>query len=216
MGSIASYLDTREGSDWRCRRTWSAIDYLTRRILSALFLAAVMAGSTTAAPPVAQSGYQLMKWADLLPADWNSQAILRKFDLNSIQDLDDKDPRARKFIARMRVELDKAPANPALDGRKVRLHGFVVLLEGTPDAIYEFLLVPWQGACIHTPPPAANQLVHVISKKPLHGVDLNYPVYVFGDLTVQGSKTGFGHAGYTMSLDREEIYPWQTYKRADW
>ena len=32
--------------------------------------------------------------------------------------------------------------------------------------VTEFLLVPWVGACIHTPPPPPNQIVHVKSDQP--------------------------------------------------
>ena len=48
-----------------------------------------------------------------------------------------------------------------LDGRYVLLPGYVVPLEFSDSRIIEFLLVPWVGACIHKPPPPANQIVHV-------------------------------------------------------
>src|SRR6185295_1178874 len=103
-----------------------------------------------------------------------------------------------------------------LDGRPVKLHGFVVVLEGTPEAMRDFLLVPWQGGCIHTPPPAANQVVRVVAKEPVRGIDLNYPIYVFGKLAARSSVSRVAKAGYTLSLDRIEPYPWQTMRRADW
>ena len=52
-------------------------------------------------------------------------------------------------------------ANPQLDGQRVRIPGYLLPLEFDGDKVSEFLLVPWVGACIHTPPPPPNQIVHV-------------------------------------------------------
>ena len=44
-----------------------------------------------------------------------------------------------------------------LDGAKVRLPGYIVPLDFKASSEYdEFLLVPYFGACLHTPPPAAQ------------------------------------------------------------
>ena len=51
--------------------------------------------------------------------------------------------------------------NPAIDGKVVRIPGYVLPLEFSGKKVSEFLLVPWVGACIHTPPPEPNQIVHV-------------------------------------------------------
>jgi hypothetical protein len=56
----------------------------------------------------------------------------------------------------MRDIWDKAPTNPAVEGMKARLPGYVVPLDTQPAGIKEFLLVPYFGACIHSPPPPAN------------------------------------------------------------
>ncbi len=51
--------------------------------------------------------------------------------------------------------------NADLDGEKIRLPGYLLPLEFADKKVTEFLLVPWIGACIHTPPPPPNQIVHV-------------------------------------------------------
>ena len=43
-----------------------------------------------------------------------------------------------------------------------RMPGYMVPLEDNLEEVTEFLLVPYPGACIHVPPPPANQIVHVI------------------------------------------------------
>lgn len=48
-----------------------------------------------------------------------------------------------------------------LDGANVRLIGFLLPagVQGAP--VDDYLLVPWAGACSHTPPPPPNQIVRV-------------------------------------------------------
>lgn len=67
------------------------------------------------------------------------------------------------------TELRKKSANATvkeLDKQLIAMPGFVLPLEYEGKKVTEFLLVPWVGACIHTPPPPPNQIVHVISKEP--------------------------------------------------
>ena len=52
--------------------------------------------------------------------------------------------------------------NAELDGQTIRMPGYLLPLEFSGTGVTEFLLVPWVGACIHTPPPPANQIVHVV------------------------------------------------------
>lgn len=56
-------------------------------------------------------------------------------------------------------------ANSQLDGKQVRIPGYLLPLEFDGKRVTEFLLVPYVGACIHTPPPPPNQIVHVKSKQ---------------------------------------------------
>ena len=60
--------------------------------------------------------------------------------------------------------------NSALVGQLVRIPGVVVPLEDSKDGLKEFLLVPYFGACVHSPPPPANQIVHVLPKSPAKGL----------------------------------------------
>ncbi|OED84694.1 hypothetical protein A1QE_12660 [Vibrio breoganii ZF-55] len=46
-------------------------------------------------------------------------------------------------------------------GENIRLAGFMVPLEGENGMVTEFILVPFFGACIHVPPPPANQMIVV-------------------------------------------------------
>jgi uncharacterized protein len=78
--------------------------------------------------------------------------------------------------------------NRAIDGKVIRLPGYVLPLEFSGKKVTEFLLVPWYGACIHTPPPPPNQIVHVKAEKPF---EMNAPfdaVWVTGRIAAATSK----------------------------
>ena len=78
------------------------------------------------------------------------------------------------------------------------MSGYVVPLTSDERAISEFLLVPFLGACIHVPPPPANQIVYVTPTYPLPHDDSYGVVSVVGTLQVQGRTSEFGAAGYEM------------------
>lgn len=151
----------------------------------------------------ARNAPRTLVWDDLLPADWDPMAAFKGIDLNK---LDDADPRATDALARMRKAWDAAPVNRSLDGQNVRIPGFIVSLDGGPDEIREFLLVPYFGACIHTPPPPANQIIHAKSAKPLTGVKMMEPFWVYGTFAVQRATTDWGVAGYRLTVDKVEPY----------
>ena len=142
-------------------------------------------------------------WADLLPKGWDAQQALSGVDLASLQD---GDPRANDLLLRLREAADNAPPNTALDGTPIRIAGFVVPIEELRGEVSEFLLVPYFGACIHTPPPPANQIIHVKappSHKGLRSMDV---VWVSGTLRVTRSDTQMGVSGYSVRADRLERY----------
>ena len=64
--------------------------------------------------------------------------------------------------------------NADLNGNNIRRPGYLLPLEFEDKKVTEFLLVPWIGACIHTPPPPPNQIVHVILDK---GFDIGDEVF---------------------------------------
>lgn len=76
----------------------------------------------------------------------------------------------------------------ALDGQLVRLPGFVLPLTDNGAAGDEFLLVPYVGACIHTPPPPPNQMVLVVPAGGYKAENLFEPVWVTGRLTATANR----------------------------
>ncbi|WP_244259030.1 DUF3299 domain-containing protein [Cupriavidus gilardii] len=154
---------------------------------------------TTAAPAV----YREIEWDALLPKGWDPLAPLKGLDLAQMED---GDPRAKAALEKAKQYWQEAPVEPSLDGSPVRLPGFVVSLGGEGEAIREFLLVPYFGACIHVPPPPANQVVHVQARAPLQGIRTMDTVWIEGVLRVERAETAMGDSGYAMREARVEPY----------
>jgi len=151
-------------------------------------------------------GVRDLTWDDMLPKDWNPRLLLDQLGLDR---LEDGDPRATALLDRIRAEWDRAPVVKSLDGQKVRLPGFVVMLEGDAKGVSEFLLVPYFGACIHVPPPPSNQLVHVFPARKVPEKTAMYPVWVTGTINTVQADTKMGSAGYRIKNAQVEEYPWQ-------
>ena len=79
--------------------------------------------------------------------------------------------------------------NNDLSGKDVRLAGYLLPLEFSETGDTDFLLVPYVGACVHVPPPPANQIVFVRLAEKFIAKDLFTPVWIEGPLkTKQASK----------------------------
>jgi hypothetical protein len=87
---------------------------------------------------------------------------------------------------------------PELDGRHVRIGGYVVPLDFDATKVKEFLLVPFVGACIHVPPPPPNQIIYVKAADAFEIAGQFDPVYVTGTLKTAGQSTGLAVTGYTI------------------
>ena len=153
-----------------------------------------LAAPAPARPAVATAGApRTITWDALVPAGWDPFKDFK--DLN-FQLMDDGDPRATAMLKKMREVWDNAPVNTALVGQQVRIPGFIVPLEDTKDGMKEFLLVPYFGACIHSPPPPANQIVHVLPRTPAKGLRSMDAVWITGTLTTGRTDSYMGAASY--------------------
>jgi len=79
--------------------------------------------------------------------------------------------------------------NSSLDGELVRLPGYALPLQTAESGVTEFLLVPFVGACIHTPPPPPNQIVFAKLESEYQVKSLYDPVFITGHLKVQPAST---------------------------
>lgn len=94
-----------------------------------------------------------------------------------------------------------------LNGLDVRLPGYVVPLDFNSGGIYnEFLLVPYFGACLHTPPPPPNQIVYVKASSGAKVDSIYEPVWVEGTMKTGKFESDTGDSAYELTLSNIEAY----------
>lgn len=148
-------------------------------------------------------------WEDLELPGQGLADIIKKFQ-PQIDAIPENDPAEDAVMEKMQAALNSAPVNPAMNGKKVKIPGFISPLEvdDKKGMVKDFLLVPYFGACIHVPPPPVNQTVLV---KPQEGKSIGMermyePVWIFGTLTAETVTTDLAQAGYQIKDGRVEIY----------
>ncbi len=144
--------------------------------------------------------YQELAWDALIPKGFTADQIWAKYEPIFAQ-MEDDSEEADTLYAQMMTEFNSAPANDELNEALVKLPGFIAPLEISDEFITEFLLVPYLGACIHMPPPPANQTVLVKTAEG-YGIDVknaNNPVWIMGTLTVERATTELAEVGYYMT-----------------
>ena len=196
----------------RSRVRWAAAQALALGIVVGVAAGTASAADTSASQPIGGTGvskpvaagaFREIKWDDLVPKDWDP---LKEFKNMNFSLMNDSDPRATEMLKRMRETWDNAPTNNEMDGASVRIPGYLVPLEDTKAGLKEFLLVPYFGACIHTPPPPANQIIYVKADKPPKGFHSMDTVWVSGTLKTLRSDSYMGASGYRMDAVVVERY----------
>ena len=155
--------------------------------------------------------FKEVQWEMLIPKGWDPAAQFKSLDLSA---LNDKDPKAMDALQKMRSAFDNAPAEPSMNGRNVRIPGFLIPLDKHGDSVKTFLLVPYFGACIHSPPPPSNQMVLVVPGKPLRGFQTMDAVWVNGLMEVNRSDSPWGKTAYVLKALKVEAYVPQSASRA--
>lgn len=145
-----------------------------------------------------------LKWAQLVPS--GPPAMANKTFFAGSTRPDDASPPAPplqegKFMSMKRRQPggDRPPeVVPALNGKLVSIGGYVVPLDFDSSTIKEFLLVPFVGACIHVPPPPANQIIYVKSETGIEITGQFDPVTVVGTIKTEPAFTGLADTGYSI------------------
>jgi hypothetical protein len=162
-----------------------------------LLPAIVLIGAVFAAPEPAN--VQTLEWTDLIPPD--ARDAQSSSPPTAAHDyLGEAGPAAVQQSA-------NAPVNTALEGKVVKIPGFIVPLDVAKDGtVSQFFLVPYFGACIHVPPPPPNQIVYVTTRKGI-ALDSIYEAYwITGTMKMQNKSTPLGAAAYSLIADNVEIY----------
>ena len=171
-----------------------------------------LAGLTITHHALAETeGYKTIEWNDLMPDLWVKEMSKEMAALSKLSYMQDNSDEANKAMNAVRKKLDEAPIVKAHLNKKIRIPGYAVPLDAERSDKREFLLVPYFGACIHTPPPPANQIVLVrptaqskIKKMP-ESMDV---LWVEGELKEGRISTSQGVSGYM--LEAVTIAPYET------
>ncbi|HMV37303.1 MAG TPA: DUF3299 domain-containing protein [Turneriella sp.] len=95
-----------------------------------------------------------------------------------------------------------------LNGKAVKIPGFMVPLDDMDyESVGRFLLVPDPQACIHVPPPPANQMIFVVMKgKKKAPVAFGMPIMLTGDLKVKSIRSQFGVVSFQVAGESVKPY----------
>jgi hypothetical protein len=158
-------------------------------------------------PSATSAGYTEIRWDDLVPKGWDPMKLMKDKGVGgNMAALQDGDPKAAALLQQLREVWDNAPTEGQLDNARVKLPGYLVPLEEVAAGHTEFLLVPYFGACIHTPPPPANQIVLVVPAKPAGGFRSMDTVWVSGVLKTVRNNSPMGSSGYRLEAALVERY----------
>ena len=113
---------------------------LNRRKMLTLLSGSVMAPTVGFAATPSE-----IVWDDLIPKGVPYSQIIGEGELDEVNDLWNPI-----------YDANSVKLNEDLDGAYIKMPGYIIPLEVGAKGVKEFMLVPYVGACIHTPPPPAN------------------------------------------------------------
>ncbi|WP_299872717.1 DUF3299 domain-containing protein [uncultured Sulfitobacter sp.] len=162
-----------------------------RHLIAAAAASAAMPRVGLAASP------RVIGWDELIPPGVPYAQIIGEGQMDRVRDtwLPEFDENATKL-------------NKKLHGAYIKMPGYVLPIDMSTAGVTSFIMVPYVGACIHTPPPPANQLVFVDSKKPWPSDKLWDPVWVTGRMRHELQSTTIADIGYALTADLIEAYTW--------
>lgn len=166
--------------------------HITRRQFAAFAAASLALPQMARAKPALE-----ITWDDLIPPGVPYSEIIGMGEMDEASDT-------------WNPEFDEngVKLNTELDGRLIKMPGYVLPLDPSATGLIEFVLVPYVGACLHVPPPPPNQLVFVTADEPYQLENLWDPVWVTGVLSATPQSTAVAEVGYQLAADEIVLYEW--------
>lgn len=87
-----------------------------------------------------------------------------------------------------KMEVRQRTMNEELNGKTIRMQGYLLPIEFNETGVTDFLIVPYVGACIHVPAPPPNQIVFAKLPEKLKVLDLFTPARISGKLQTKASE----------------------------
>jgi len=186
--------------------------FFVNRLLS-IFIITFIAINTTQV--VVASQFKTIEWTDLMPKEdldafLNPPSYVTEVEDGSLEDqiFDQlKNSGKKKPNDPYQKALVSTQVVPEMNGKSVRIPGFIVPLEFDDDqVITQFFLVPFFGACIHVPPPPPNQIILVNAKKGIMLEVLYEPFWISGKLSTSLTENDIAVSAYTLTMQSYEKY----------
>lgn len=164
-------------------------------------------------PAAAANGVITLEWTDLLPPE----------DLKKMEALPEISHEGGEGAGSAINKMNNDPASQAwgevlqsvnvratLNGKKVRLPGFIVPIEYDAEQnITSFFLVPYFGACIHVPPPPPNQIIFVSDAKGLKADMIYNPFWIEGTLSTTPMSHDLANSAYSLKASSITEYVYE-------
>ncbi len=155
-----------------------------------------------------EPSYELNDWSKLIDPNFN-QAKIVSFYKQKVSKVKEGSKEERAIYAQMQAALKKAGNNKAVDGKTVKLSGYMVPIDIDGESVNKFLFFPNQAACIHVPASPANQTIFVTTKKG-KGVmmeDAYENITVWGTIKLQHTEVANGTASYIIDDAITKVRP---------
>lgn len=180
-----------------------------------LFLATVANALDSQPADDNKTAFSTVEWFELMPEDdldvlLNPPKIIDEIEDGSLEDQISSqiqntlaaasDDRYQQALVSTRVVKE-------MDGKAIRIPGFAVPLEyNDQQAVTQFFLVPYFGACIHVPPPPPNQIILVNYPQGMALKSIQDPLWVSGVLKTSVQENDLATSAYMMEMKKFEAY----------
>lgn len=168
----------------------------------AQFLAGLAGFAAMGAIPIRAEDVTRLEWGDLIPGGGEAAKPIILGPHNERQGV----------VPIPYDNADDVPIRTDLDGEQVELIGYMVPIAYTPGSggtkVSGFLLAPFVGACVHVPPPPANQIV---LGDYAAGIEISLriwvdPVVVRGRMTAKTIDVDLAKVGYQIAVEHMDFY----------
>ncbi|MBL4600369.1 MAG: DUF3299 domain-containing protein [Rhizobiaceae bacterium] len=183
-----------------------------RILFAGLF--ALLVSSTLVLMP-AQAETLILDWEDLVPAKGKGEVLSIPGNAPTLgtprrEDYDGTDDEYEEMLEVYEAQRYMQPQGVSirsdLNGKTVRIPGFITPLEIDGEKVVEFLLVPYVGACIHVPSPPGNQIIYISKIKGITLDNMYDPIWITGKLKAKPLATILADVGYHMENVKIEPY----------
>ena len=163
---------------------------------------------------LAENSYRELEWIELIPDEVLEILMNPPETLMNIADGSELDVLPSEGgdsaiygmgeeAQRYEEALQSTEVKQEFNGKRVKIPGFIVPLAfDETRMISEFFLVPYFGACLHSPPPPPNQIIHSKFAGGISLDDIYEPFWLEGTLSVGIEATDIGTAAYKIDVDR--------------